>query len=1229
MFTVDENEQDNKDLFYAPARNKSFTGRIDILEKLWESLHSKEGIAEESRRRGEVGCGLSAISGLGGTGKTSVAVEYVWIHKEYYSGGCYWLSVDDLEGSISDLACYIGAHKSVTFDGSSTVRYQLSGIMSYLLALKRPWLLILDNMDLTELSSHPLLETIVLGPWRQSNDYGNLMVTSRCNADVLSEIFHIDKQTSIHVLHEFMESESIAFLEQRTSSVKNEIEFSKDRAAILARQVGHLPLALEQVAAYLIVTRCSLDDYVSTYKKQRSKLLKRRKIAKPSGQDKASNYRLAVHTTWKINFDRIKRHEEFGQCADSFVRMCAFLAPDKIPYILIKATDEQLFQTDSTALRSIIGLLTELSLFREEYEKKGLSVHRLVQEVLQECIKVSGCEELHATFESAVNAVSLCLQRCKKPNLMEYCLRERVGEDEQWGILSSHAFVLQEHIFSNAPLLGPSFHRLVCYNVAVLLDNASIYCNCIGRLSVAKLLDRQKLRLLDTMDDRLNKDDVIRLTSTIIPLPLKVQQNVRRAIRDETMSGIKLQTVGDISSKRKDGDVATVKSSREVRKDLIKILRTCDRHVAEEVANKLSSELSSLSSTCRKNTMEERYSLVSCRARAYLQSGKLDGCYQDATECIKLLPARCDGYEILSQLFALIQCSSLPLARCVAAVTMHLNAESCRMKWFKQAYPNVPSVKITTQENLSSILNDQKRYRGFTVLVDNKQITDNVIVVTENINFVGLQQCRMDIDKGIFIQSYSCWVNFQMFMRNGCFGVPFEAHASLLHCRLTSTRAGYSTISVDGGSVYLDRCHIADSDAGGLNVCCTDRRGPATAAVCSCLVKGNKAAGLEAKYGGCLMSIGNTVCENGVGYLLGPLPGDCLLQSNIVFMNGQGIEVSHTSNSKPLVSNDKVRDYIESMPCQPESVPGVVIERNELCENSTYGIYLLSVTSRCGVVSVRKNLINGNMYWGFGSLDCCDPHPNVGAVVTENTIRSNKCGGVRIRFSGISSHRITDNVIENNLLAFNKFELSESVLGTYKSGNIVKNNKKTLHYPQSESLWQKNSCSHCHTILRQGKRSIQCQRCYASNYCCRPCLEKHLERHTLLCEIIRRRYSDTTSPSTLAPSETVVVTTSMNPRHKRGPSFAPVPQIGGSRFVVKLQTCEESETSSSPITIYDQTHTIYTEIVNTQLYDLIMNCGVVGEICGTSKKVFSWAVFEDIENVRIFFHELAPYTDEW
>ena len=1228
MFTVDENEQDDKNLFYAPARSKSFTGRIDILEKLWESLHSKIVTAEESRKRGEVGCGLSAISGLGGTGKTSVAVEYVWIHKEYYSGGCYWLSVDNLEGSISDLACYISAHKSVTFDGSSTVRYQLSGIMSYLLALKRSWLLILDNMDLTELSSHPLLETIVLGAWRQSNDYGNLMVTSRCNADVLSEIFHIDKQTSIHVLHEFMESESIAFLEQRTLTVKNEIEFSKDQAAILARRVGHLPLALEQVAAYLIFTRCSLDDYVSTYKKQRSKLLKRRKIAKPSGQDKASNHRLAVHTTWKINFDRIKRHEEFGQCADSFVRMCAFLAPDKIPYILIKATDEKRFLTDSTALRSIIGLLTELSLFHEEYEKKGLSVHRLVQEVLQECIKVSGCEELHATFESAVNAVSLCLQRCKKPNLMEYCLRERVGEDEQWGILSSHAFVLQEHIFSNAPLLGPSFRRLVCYNVAILLDNASIYCNCIGRLSVATLLDRQKLRVLDTMDDRLSKDDVIRLTSTIIPLPLRVQQNVRRAIRDETMSGIKLQTVGDISSKRKDGDVTTVKSSREVRKDLIKILRTCDRHVAEGVANELSSELSRLSSTCRKNTMEERYSLVSCRARAYLQSGKLDGCYQDATECIKLLPARCDGYEILSQLFALIQCSSLPLARCVAAVAMHLNAESCRMKWFKQAYPNVPSVKITTQENLRSILNDQKRYRGFTVLVDNKQITDKVIVVTENINFVGLEQCRMDIDKGIFIQSYSCWVNFQMFMRNGGFTVPFEARATLLHCRLTSTRAGYSTISVDG-SVYLDRCHIVDSDAGGLIVCSNGSRAPGTAAVCSCLVKGNKAAGLEARYGGYLLSIDNTVCENGGGYLLGPLPGDCLLQSNIVFMNGQGIEVSHTSNSNPLVSSDKVRDYIESMPCQPESVPGVVIERNELCENSTYGIYLLYVTSRCGVVSVRKNLINGNMYWGFGSLDCCDPHPNVGVVVTENTIRSNKCGGMRIRFSGISSHRITDNVIENNVLAFNKFELSESVLETYKRGNIVKNNKKTLHYPQSESLWQKNSCSHCHTILRQGKQSIQCQRCYASNYCCRPCLEKHLERHTLLCEIIRSRYSDTTSPSTLAPSETVVVTTSMNPRHKRGPSFAPVPQIGGSRFVVKLQTCEESQTSSSSITIYDQTHTISTEIVNTQLYDLIMNCGVVGERCGTSKKVFCWAVFEDKDNIRIFFHELAPYTDEW
>lgn len=1034
-------------------------------------------------------CNFAAISGLGGTGKTSIAVEYAWLRRGVYSGGCYWLSADDLEGSIRDLGSYVGIFD---FHSAASVKHQLSSVLAHLSALPSAWLLIIDNMDLPELPH--LLETILLGPFRQLSGYVSLLVTSRCRPDVLRDVLHIESESSIVTLDDFEEIESVAFLKRRTLEIKDRVKFSPADALDLAHKVGHLPLALEQAVAYLLFTPCSLKEYVATYKKQRAKLLKRRSITRTLGDDKSARHRLAVHTTWRMNFERIRNHDEFGECLGSFLEMTAFLAAEKIPVTLLRATDEEKFKNDFTALPFVVSLLTELSLFRKKSDK-WITVHRLVQEVLQDSINRESCK-LYVTLRSAIKALALCLQSAEKPDLMEQAMSETVGKHEDWGVLSSHAIVLQEHIFSSAHLPSQEFYGLLCSALAELLDNASIYASSIGRQAVAKQLDYQKLCVLDIMDDSLSTCELVRMTSTKIPLSLKVQQNVRRSIVDKTMTGT--ENSGKISWERQRNvidstDTATKMTSFQGQTAWMETLRTCDLRTARDAVIRLSTDLSNLSTMPSKETLYFRFAILSCRARAHLLSGNLDGTVKDANECIRLGPSYSDGYAVLAQVFALIRCSSVPLAQCVAAVAKFLDSECATMAWFEQAYPNVQAVRVATKGHLQRILSNQKSYREQTILLEDFEDTEFVTYMNESLNVVCLRPREVRLAQGIcFLSGRHCWVNVSVVLTKGSIASLPLASVCFIHCTFTSTDALDSAVSVRG-SAYFDRCHIVNSDAGGLLVGC--HLGMAT--LCYCLVKGNKAAGLEARHGGSLLAIGNTVCENGWGFLVGPIPGHCLAQSNRIFMNKMlAFEVRHLDrNTDPIYACKQVTDYVQSMPFQGVTIPGVVIEENEICDNGTYGISLLYVTSRLGIVSIRKNLINGNMFCGLCSSRCCDPDPIVGVSVSKNVFRGNKCGAIILRSAAINSHRITDNVIDSNLNAFSGIEMVPAVVKEYMECNTVVNNIKTLHYPQDWGVWQASCCSSCHSPIRKQSKSIMYNRCYASVYCSSTCVQKHSTRH--------------------------------------------------------------------------------------------------------------------------------------
>ena len=92
-----------------PRRNKNFTGRDDILAQLRRRLADKITAvlpSEESLPQ--------ALQGLGGVGKTAVAIEYAWRYRNEYDLVC-WIRADQMplvRSSLAGLAVAVGLEPS-------------------------------------------------------------------------------------------------------------------------------------------------------------------------------------------------------------------------------------------------------------------------------------------------------------------------------------------------------------------------------------------------------------------------------------------------------------------------------------------------------------------------------------------------------------------------------------------------------------------------------------------------------------------------------------------------------------------------------------------------------------------------------------------------------------------------------------------------------------------------------------------------------------------------------------------------------------------------------------------------------------------------------------------------------------------------------------------------------------------------------------------------------------
>ena len=398
-------------------RNMFFTGHAQVLTLLHDTFRS-----------GKVAIKTQAVSGLGGIGKTQVATEYVYrYHNEYQA--ILWIRGDTREKMLSDIAAF-ATMLNLKEQHQREQRHIIEAVRTWL-RKNTKWLLFIDNIE-----DLRLIQTLLPSAGR-----GHILLTTRTQTTGnVAQCIDLGKMTL---------EESTLFLLKRTKIVPQDAtlhdasDADRQKAQAIAEVLDGLPLALDQAGAYIEETGCSLSNYLCRYQAGRMKLLDMR-----GGFD--FDHSASVTSTFSSSFEKI---EKISPAAVELLRFCAFLHPDAIPEeLIINGAAElgptlQPLATDPILLDEVLGLLRKFSLAYRDSSTNTLSVHRLVQAVLQDSMSE---ETQQIWVERTVRAINQALPDVSEFFMWQPCqqymphVQNCVALIEKWKIVSLEAARLLE-----------------------------------------------------------------------------------------------------------------------------------------------------------------------------------------------------------------------------------------------------------------------------------------------------------------------------------------------------------------------------------------------------------------------------------------------------------------------------------------------------------------------------------------------------------------------------------------------------------------------------------------------------------------------------------------------------------------------------------------------------------------------------------------------------------------
>ncbi|KGO51834.1 Uncharacterized protein PEX1_103610 [Penicillium expansum] len=272
---------------YHLTKTAHFVARESDLEKM-------EGLLQKQNGRRSV-----VVSGLGGMGKTQLAIKYAQLHQDEYSA-VFFL---DITSDKSMRKSYDVIAARITADHPTTNRLEVtpekneqnsnavvSAVKKWLeLPKNTSWLMVFDNYDNPAVPTNTHPERVDIQNYLPACNHGSVIVTTRV------ENVKLDSQSSMKIekVSDLHGQEILAKTSGRQGVLKNKNTYK------LATKLGGHPLALAIAGSYLRTSHMSFENYLAFYESEWKRL--------QTKSPKSDSYNHTLLTTWHITVDQLKK----------------------------------------------------------------------------------------------------------------------------------------------------------------------------------------------------------------------------------------------------------------------------------------------------------------------------------------------------------------------------------------------------------------------------------------------------------------------------------------------------------------------------------------------------------------------------------------------------------------------------------------------------------------------------------------------------------------------------------------------------------------------------------------------------------------------------------------------------------------------------------------------------------------------------------------------------------
>jgi tetratricopeptide (TPR) repeat protein len=344
-------------------RNKNFVGREAQLKEIMYQL------APDDYERH---CQRVAITGLGGIGKTQMALETAFRIREKISDcSVFWVSAANTTNFDSG---YRQIAQQLQIPGIDDDKVDVKSLVVAYLGREDigRWLLIVDNADDLKAfytrdnqsgKSSETLRSQALADYLPKSKKGSILLTTR-NRQIA--VKHAD--LSVLTMREMSESESLDLLRK---SLSDDTSITEGGASELLQVLTYLPLAIKQAAAYINEQQESIDGYLEICRSSDQELIQLlSEDFEDQGRYEGNTNPIAL--TWLISFRQIQQNDNL---AAEYLFFMSCIAGQSIPHSLLPSlpTASKLKQSKA------IGTLKAYAFVTSREGGKLYDIHRLVQ----------------------------------------------------------------------------------------------------------------------------------------------------------------------------------------------------------------------------------------------------------------------------------------------------------------------------------------------------------------------------------------------------------------------------------------------------------------------------------------------------------------------------------------------------------------------------------------------------------------------------------------------------------------------------------------------------------------------------------------------------------------------------------------------------------------------------------------------------------------------------------